>query len=663
MENKSRAPDLELTFLAAAAALPLYVTAAIDLTSLLLFHAALLFLVLFQHFFSNARVPPALLNVLAVSYLIFYPVDGFTISHSLIKATAHLLFFIAFYQAAETGGSVTTNQRILIIFLIFVASVATSTHFAIIPFILLFTVLLYRQLIQTTHRDALALAHVSAPPSRRTRAAAFYLLPTLLLSAMFFPMLPRVRNPFVRGLDNTLGNASTGFSESIDFSEPRAISPDPRVVARVWMSQETLPFFTPLRLRGGHYDRYAGNRWTSERIMGGSEEVRSDGDGFILADPGVFTRVAQVQQQFTMSDRRLHLPSGTHRVEGLQGLEQGPRRGSYFLRSLASSVTYEAYMSPSISEREAPHGPPNYPVAPGISALAREIAGETTDPRKLAARIETHLSTTFEYLTNTAVLGRPVSVEQFLLSVRKGNCEHFAAGMVLLLAARGVNARVVGGYYGGELNPLTGYFVIRQRDAHAWVEVHDGTTWLTYDPTPAQLRPGSTPASLLRAYLSAIGESVTFFWDRYILTFGLSDQVNLLINGFQELRQGLRQLSATARSTPSLLLAWAAAAAVPALLVLLLAAGAFVFLRQQQSVMTRLIAIVQESGLTVTPAMTARDLLFHVQSARPSVATEVQTIVDIYERDRFSGSPVSPDERSRAMDALRLTRQKLRQTP
>ena len=86
---------------------------------------------------------------------------------------------------------------------------------------------------------------------------------------------------------------------------------------------------------------------------------------------------------------------------------------------------------------------------------------------------------------------RGMTVDDFLLKDRRGHCEYFAAGMVALMTAVDVPARIVGGFYGGKLNPLTGYFIVRREDAHAWVEVFDGGAWQTFDPTPATLRPGN----------------------------------------------------------------------------------------------------------------------------------------------------------------------------
>jgi transglutaminase-like putative cysteine protease len=49
-----------------------------------------------------------------------------------------------------------------------------------------------------------------------------------------------------------------------------------------------------------------------------------------------------------------------------------------------------------------------------------------------------------------------------------------------------VPARIVTGYQGGELNPLDGYWTVRQSDAHAWAEVWIAERgWVRVDPTGA----------------------------------------------------------------------------------------------------------------------------------------------------------------------------------
>ena len=42
--------------------------------------------------------------------------------------------------------------------------------------------------------------------------------------------------------------------------------------------------------------------------------------------------------------------------------------------------------------------------------------------------------------------------------------------MVLMLRSRGIPARLATGFLGAEYNPLEDYYIVRQSNAHAWVE-------------------------------------------------------------------------------------------------------------------------------------------------------------------------------------------------
>ncbi len=76
--------------------------------------------------------------------------------------------------------------------------------------------------------------------------------------------------------------------------------------------------------------------------------------------------------------------------------------------------------------------------------------------------------------------------DQFLFETRRGFCEHYATSFALLMRTAGIPSRVVVGYQGGEANPLGDYMVIRQSDAHAWVEVAlPKQGWVRVDPTAA----------------------------------------------------------------------------------------------------------------------------------------------------------------------------------
>ena len=91
----------------------------------------------------------------------------------------------------------------------------------------------------------------------------------------------------------------------------------------------------------------------------------------------------------------------------------------------------------------------------------------------------------FRYTLNPPALGRH-SVDEFLFDQQAGFCEHFTSAFVVLMRAIGIPARVVTGYQGGTVNPLDGYMVVRQSDAHAWAEVWtERQGWVRVDPTAA----------------------------------------------------------------------------------------------------------------------------------------------------------------------------------
>ncbi len=117
----------------------------------------------------------------------------------------------------------------------------------------------------------------------------------------------------------------------------------------------------------------------------------------------------------------------------------------------------------------------------------------------------------FFYTLNPPLLSNTDSVDAFWFDSRRGFCSHFAGAFVYLARAVGIPARMIGGYQGGEVNPVTGHLVVRQYDAHAWAEVWlEGRGWVRFDPTaavaPARIESGLNAAlsETDRAVLSAV---------------------------------------------------------------------------------------------------------------------------------------------------------------
>jgi hypothetical protein len=101
--------------------------------------------------------------------------------------------------------------------------------------------------------------------------------------------------------------------------------------------------------------------------------------------------------------------------------------------------------------------------------------------------------------------------------------------MAVMLRSIGIPSRVVTGFAGGYFNQLTGMYVIRASDAHAWVEAFlsiapdapEGT-WTTFDPTPAASGPldQASGVSRLSMYLEAADNA----WHEWVVSYDLGHQ-------------------------------------------------------------------------------------------------------------------------------------------
>lgn len=646
-------PEIEASLAAIFASTPLYLTNVVSPLWIAATHLVLIATAAVQWFRSeNLVAPKTLLHAVAILYMIIFPIDAFAISRSLISASVHLLLFIAGYQVIESRWEKNATQRMLVIFLLFVTSLATSTHISIVLFVVLFTAVMFRQLVLLSRR--MSLTEVGLPYSSAAIGSAGlgYVVPTVAIAVLLFPLLPRVRNPLIRGFMGGLESASTGISDTIDFSQQRTITPDPQVIARVWMPREVVAFFTPLRLRASVYDRFADGEWRSSLSRQRAIE-REDEGRWRIARPEGISRQVSVQQQIPR-DRRIFFPVGTTLVSGISQLRYGPARGTYSLASLArqSSITYSAALSrQTLPLGDDPLTTTSYPITSEVTALARSIAGTAATRGEVADRIERHLVRNYTYVPDPASIGRAITVDEFLLEEKRGHCEYFAAGMVTLLSSLNIPARIVGGFYGGELNPLTGYFVIRRRDAHAWVEMHDGTRWRTFDPTPPDLRPGNVKENLFSLYATAVGESVNYFWDRYVLTFGLTDQISLLSDAFFSVRDRIQSLRSAGSFSARNMIRRALILAVLAALIFALRGVARY---QRLSLYERLLELLARSGVDVDPSMTATEVGEKLKQKRPDLLAAAQAIVDLHHRERFGGADaVSSDHRERATRAFR----------
>ena len=233
-------------------------------------------------------------------------------------------------------------------------------------------------------------------------------------------------------------------------------------------------------------------------------------------------------------------------------------------RPLTDLVRYKAQSYPTYR-----HGPTQLvtglrefvELPQGFDVRTRELASQIRrDPRyadagsaPLVSAVLDKLRTGgYSYTLEPGVYGQNTA-DEFWFDRKEGFCEHIASAFVVLMRALDVPARVVTGYQGGELNPVDGYWVVRQSDAHAWAEVwYEDRGWVRVDPTSA-VAPGRTgafqklaaPSGVvaqalgtfspgLVTQLRATWDALNNAWSQRVLNYTQGRQLNLLKNiGFE----------------------------------------------------------------------------------------------------------------------------------
>jgi transglutaminase-like putative cysteine protease len=136
----------------------------------------------------------------------------------------------------------------------------------------------------------------------------------------------------------------------------------------------------------------------------------------------------------------------------------------------------------------------------------------------------------------------PDPVDAFLFVNKRGYCEFFASAYMTLARLAGIPARLVGGYYGGDYNPMGGYYLVTEATAHVWVEVLAGdNSWQRIDPSQWAINAATTLGARDRDQLSALrqlADSLNYHWVQAVVVFDLGQQLSL----FREAGDRLRSL-------------------------------------------------------------------------------------------------------------------------
>ena len=135
---------------------------------------------------------------------------------------------------------------------------------------------------------------------------------------------------------------------------------------------------------------------------------------------------------------------------------------------------------------------------PSVTARTRDLAlrivnaANAATPYDQALAIEAWLRREIRY--DPRALAPPPDrldfVDWVLFDLREGYCTYYASAMVVMLRTLGVPARFVAGFAQGEWDAANARYLVRESDAHTWVEVFfPGYGWIEFEPTAIRALP------------------------------------------------------------------------------------------------------------------------------------------------------------------------------
>jgi transglutaminase-like putative cysteine protease len=276
-----------------------------------------------------------------------------------------------------------------------------------------------------------------------------------------------------------LKRRSTGFDSYFKLGSLNNMLQSQRTVLRV-----SGKFHSTLRLRGLVYSRYLGRYWV----------VPPRGKVRILDVPKQTTSIKDKKHLMTVEFvggntetyfvplrvARLASPDGQLRIDPMgivkPLVDQTPTEVSFHY----APTHKRAIAGPGKAELQIPRK-----LRAPLTKLAKEwTKGATTRARQLHM-LRTKLQQSYKYSLNFKRPKKGDPLLDFLFKNKQGHCEYFASALALMARTLTIPTRVVGGYLVYEYNHLGGYYIVRERNAHAWVEAWlPGKGWSTQDATP-----------------------------------------------------------------------------------------------------------------------------------------------------------------------------------
>src|ERR1700683_4879777 len=483
---------------------------------------------------------------LTVAYFVFYGVDYFLLSRSFLTATVHLVLFAVVVRSFSLRRDRDHTMLAILAFLMVLASAVLTVDSAFLLFFAGFTVTAVATFVLMEMRRSGKMARFQARHSRdehEHRHLAFSLArmtPALVVmilagaAAVFF-LLPRVSAGYLGGYSFGT-DFSTGFSDRVQLGRIGQIQQSNAVVMHIQIDGDLHGRYA-LHWRGVALTNFDGREWSTAPEQ---SSLLRDAYGGVPVAP----QAAPGKPSHLIHYRVLMEPIGTNvfflapwarRVSGAYRSVHIDTGGALFDFDGERAVSlYEADSDISTPSPEQLRGAGDYlprfapiylqvPLAldPRIPQLALKASGTASNSYDKAVALEQYLKTHYGYTLQLPSSPVADPLANFLFERKQGHCEYFASSMAVMLRTLRIPSRVVNGFRSDEFNDLTGYYVVRAKNAHSWVEAYfPGYGWVTFDPTPGGAIESPQGWGRAMLYLDAAAS----FWREWVVSYDTSHQ-------------------------------------------------------------------------------------------------------------------------------------------
>ncbi len=497
--------------------------------------------------------------ILFVFFIALFLVDALTLS-GFVSATVHLLVLVSLVKlfTRQTARDYLILYSVSFGFLLFASAYTISISFlATLVFYIFSSILTFILFESKKAYEENRAAHFSL--SGYTKVAVVITALIVLISIPIFVVIPRVSMGLFR-VDRGLDLHMSGFSDKVNLGDIGKILVNTDVVMRVKLDTKAENVSPNLKWRGIALDYYDGRSWVNtregfrrifrDRRYGGIlvSENRRDNEFLvqqsILLEPFSNVLFAAPQMVLLTGDdlpRSVVFKDGNDSV-GIYRQGQGPlkyvvysdliTREEKLARPLEETVITEAYRRRYLQLPD---------LSPGISRLAQEVTQTQRSSLEKALAIEYFLRENYGYSLENQSASAEDPLYDFLFETKVGHCEYFATAQAILMRSVGIPARVVNGFHLGELNQFNDYFIVRQSDAHSWVEGYfPGPGWVEFDSTPSSNT--ATPTVALSRWFSQFLDAIDMFWTE-IITYNRVKQIGFFRSLSYNIRSSLTKIS------------------------------------------------------------------------------------------------------------------------